>query len=159
VRGRLAARAAAIAFGALLIGGSPGTASATCSFQSIQSLPFSYDPIGGGAATASAKMTIACDAASTTGVTIALDAGAHAGPAAAPWRRMVNASGGETLNYNVYTDPAHATIWGDGTSGTAVQSHAQDAGTFVLTLYGLIPGGQSVAAGSFSDTITATLTF
>ncbi|HEX3464570.1 MAG TPA: spore coat U domain-containing protein [Candidatus Elarobacter sp.] len=138
---------------------SPLPASATCSFQSIQSLPFSYDPIGGAAATAAATMTISCDASSATAVTVTLDAGTHAGPAATPWRKLMNVADGETLNYNIYLDAAHATVWGDGTSGTGVESHAQTSGTFALTLYGLIPGGQSVAAGSYSDTVTATLTF
>ncbi|HTD32561.1 MAG TPA: spore coat U domain-containing protein [Candidatus Elarobacter sp.] len=156
-----------LALCALLLLALPGTASASCSFRSIESLPFAYDPIGGAAATAAATMTVTCSGSGygggygggPTDVTVSLDAGTHAGPSATPWRKLANPLNGQTLNYNVYVDPAHATVWGDGTSGTATQSHAQTFGTFSLTLYGLIPAGQSVAAGSYSDTITATLTF
>lgn len=132
---------------------------ATCSFTSIGSLPFTYNPITGGAATASSTMTVSCDASSGTNVSISLDPGLHAGASSNPWRKLLNAANNQTLNYNIYTDGAYTTIWGDGTNATATQSHAQVAASFSFTLYGQVPSGQNVSAGNFSDTVTATMTF
>lgn len=70
-------------------------------------------------------------------------------------------SGGDTLNYNLYIDPAHSTIWGDGSPGTEKLSGTAPApGTGVSTAYGLIPGNQpGLAAGSYSDLLTVEIEF
>ena len=62
------------------------------------------------------------------------------------------------LNYQLYRDSARANIWGN-TTGTDT---VQDIGTGVAkshTVYGTIPGAQSVPAGAYQDTITVTITF
>jgi spore coat protein U-like protein len=65
------------------------------------------------------------------------------------------------LNYNLYQDAALTEIWGDGTGGSTEYSNSRPGtGTVVLTVYGNIPAlQQSVAAGAYSDSITATITF
>jgi len=82
------------------------------------------------------------------------------------------ASGANLLNYNLYTTSARTTIWGNGSGGTSTIGGAFTLGTcalFVLcsnetesrphTVYGRIPAGQNVPAGSYSDTITVTVTY
>ncbi|HEY4274254.1 MAG TPA: spore coat U domain-containing protein [Rhizomicrobium sp.] len=67
-----------------------------------------------------------------------------------------------TLNYNIYTTPGFATIWGDGSSGTATQtfnSSLLSLGTINFTGYGRLPAGQFVAPGAYMDTLTVTVTF
>ncbi len=67
-------------------------------------------------------------------------------------------NGGANMVFNIYTEASHTSIWGDGISGSLVggsipsnQSH---------TVYGKIPAGQStLKAGSFSDSLTMTLTY
>lgn len=151
--------ARAVASGLALALACAAPASATCAFQSITSMQFTYGGLGAGAATAAATMSVSCDASSASNVSIALDAGLHAGASPNPSRHLLNAANDQTLDYNVFTDGAYTTIWGDGTNGTAVQSHAQAPGSFSLTLYGLIPSGQHVPAGTYADVLTATMIF
>jgi spore coat protein U-like protein len=69
-------------------------------------------------------------------------------------------NGAEVLNYNLYREATYQTIWGDGTGGT--QSHTQFAALLVpvtVTVYGRVPAGQNVAAGSYSDSVVATIIF
>jgi spore coat protein U-like protein len=69
------------------------------------------------------------------------------------------ASGTDRLNYNLYLDPGHTQIWGDPNP-----NHYYD-GTFNLwvtatvTVYGLIPAGQDVPAGNYTDSVTVTFNF
>jgi len=69
--------------------------------------------------------------------------------------------GTEGLNYNLYLDAATTTIWGDGTGGTSHYGpiHPSTNVNVTLTIYGRIPAGQNVSAGSYADTITATVNF
>lgn len=136
-----------------------GNALATCVFSTITGPSFTYDPIGGASATATGSIGGSCDAVSATNVTLSLDAGLHSAGSSNPWRKMLNSATNDLLNYNLYTDAAHTSIWGDGTNATATQSFAQTASSWSYTMYALIPGGQNVAAGSFSDTVTVTMTY
>lgn len=76
-------------------------------------------------------------------------------------RYLVNSSGGPDMVFNVYREASYVSIWGDGFSGGLLsgsipigdsnQSH---------TVYGKIPAGQStLRAGTFSGTMTMTLTY
>ncbi len=66
----------------------------------------------------------------------------------------------DALNYNLYLDAARTSIWGDGTGGTALFTVAIPSGKAVnVTIFGRIPAGQDVAAGSYSDSIVVTIQF
>ena len=67
--------------------------------------------------------------------------------------------GGDRLQYNVYLDAAHQTIWGDGTSGTDVLRHSnpQNHQTYTVQIYGRILPQQDVLFGSYTDTLIATI--
>jgi spore coat protein U-like protein len=70
-----------------------------------------------------------------------------------------HANGGYILDYNLYTDPNRMVVWGDGISGVTV-SGSGTGSTVDHPVYGRIPGGQTGAyIGSYSDTITVTLSF
>ena len=72
-------------------------------------------------------------------------------------------NGGAYMAYNIFTEITHITIWGNGTTGSLV------TGTSALILgtstnnhnvYGKVPAGQNtLKAGSFSDSLTMTLTY
>ncbi len=72
-------------------------------------------------------------------------------------RRMLKSA--VTLNYNVYMDAARTTIWGDATSGTSQYGPVKPNPTDTLTIYGRIPAGQDASAGTYSDTVVATINF
>ena len=72
-------------------------------------------------------------------------------------------NGSASLSYNLYTDAARTTVWGDGVAAplVTVNPGSVNAGdrTLVRTIYGRIPAQQSVPFGTYNDTIMVTLTF
>ena len=75
-------------------------------------------------------------------------------------RKMRLTGGSDLLNYNLYTDATCTNVWGDGTSGTIVLTKkAHKSIPVTLTVYGRIPTGQDVSAGSYSDILTVILTW
>lgn len=65
----------------------------------------------------------------------------------------------ETLNYNLYLDAARTTIWGDTTSGTSRYGPIKPIASNTITIYGRIPISQDHTAGSYTDTVVATINF
>ena len=70
-------------------------------------------------------------------------------------------SSGESLDYNLYLDAARSLVWGDGTSGTQTFQSSSFAKrqNVPVTIYGAIPASQDVRAGTYTDSITATIVF
>lgn len=70
-----------------------------------------------------------------------------------------------TLGYNLYTDAALTQIWGDGAGGSVVVTgsmvltQGRPTSSATHTVYGIIPAGQNVSAGQFSDTLSVTLIY
>lgn len=91
--------------------------------------------------------------------TISLSTGLSANYAA---RYMSN--GANQLTYNLYTNAAHVTIWGDGTGGS---SQVSDGYLIQLLfpvqrnypVYGRIPASQNLPAGTYTDTIVVTVNY
>jgi spore coat protein U-like protein len=69
----------------------------------------------------------------------------------------------EKVDYQLYTDAARTTVWGDGAGGTAVQSGVGTAAPRTLTVYGRIPdAGANLSAAvraDYRDTVTITVTY
>ncbi len=119
----------------------------------------SYDPFSPTPVTSSGTVTVECtlSIALAGSYDIALSTGSSG--SFAP-RTMMN--GGSALNYNLYTSPALTQVWGDGTAGSAQVTRSFTALLFVsqtTNIYAEIPAGQNVAAGSYADTITVTVTY
>ena len=115
----------------------------------------SYDPVVANDSAnldATGAVIIACTKGATT--TLGLDTGANA---SAGSRRV--ASSGNFLTYELYQDSNRSTVWGN--SGAALYnsgtSPSKDARTF--SVYGRVAGNQDVPAGSYTDTIVATVNF
>lgn len=72
-------------------------------------------------------------------------------------------SGANQLQYNLYTNAAHTIVWGDANSGTSTisDSYLLGIGTTVrnYSIYGRVPAGQNMPAGTYSDTITVTVNY
>ncbi len=78
-------------------------------------------------------------------------------------RRMKQYGGNDLLAYNVCSDAVRTAILGDGTGGTSsVRPHRPPgppaSWSASIAIYGRIPPGQDVSVGSYSDTLTATVT-
>lgn len=134
----------------------------SCLLGTTSALAFpNYDPTSATATNGSTSISVTC----TTGdaYVIALNYGANGGTAA----NRIMKSGTNTLNYNLYTDSGYANVWKDSTVCIAGYSGSNcDTGTGAgpatansYTVYGQIAAQQNVPAGSYSDTITITVTF
>jgi spore coat protein U-like protein len=63
------------------------------------------------------------------------------------------ASGTNSLNYQLYTDSARSTIWGN-TTGTDTVTGVGTGLAQDHTVFGAIPATQNIPAGDYGDTIT-----
>jgi spore coat protein U-like protein len=129
-----------------------------CSLSVVNGVAFaSYDIFNSSPNVSTGALQVSCTEGETAPFTLTLDTGSSG--TYSP-RKMQ--SGSYVLNYNLYTNPSYSSIWGDGTSGTAyVSGNAADCITGCqFTIYGRTPALQnSAGVGSYSDTITATLSF
>jgi spore coat protein U-like protein len=72
-------------------------------------------------------------------------------------RAMMN--GTEALQYNLFLDAGRTTIWGDGHQGTGVVTLPRANQTVTLPIFGVVPAGQDVEAGTYSDNLVITINF
>jgi spore coat protein U-like protein len=84
-------------------------------------------------------------------VTIELDGGRSGNV-----RNRQLASGADRLNYQLFKDTARQQVWGTGADAFTMQILQSDA---PIQVFGRIPGGQRVPAGTYSDSVTITMTF
>lgn len=75
---------------------------------------------------------------------------------ASPLRRM-EGDPGIYLRYDIYQDVGYTTVWGN-TTGTA-EAVIGTGGQSFLTVYGRVLPGQIVPPGTYSDTVTVTVSF
>jgi spore coat protein U-like protein len=101
---------------------------------------------------ASTPLHIQCT--NTTPYTIGLDKGTTTG---ATLSQRLLANGAATVNYNLYTTSGYATVWGD-TGGGLVSSTGNGADQ-TFTIYGRVPAQTTPAPGTYTDTITVTVTY
>ena len=102
------------------------------------------------ASASTATLTLQCT--NGNAYTVGLNGGTSGSVTA---RTMMN--GTTPLNYVLTTDSAHLSNWGN-TTGTWV-SGSGNGNTQTLTVYGQIPANQFVTAGSYTDSVTATVTY
>ncbi|MGA7964950.1 MAG: spore coat U domain-containing protein [Gammaproteobacteria bacterium] len=107
--------------------------------------------------------TVAVNCTKDTPFTVALDAGGNAGGATNfSARAMSNgATTPSLLDYQLYTNSAGSTVWGNGTQSSSTMSGTGTGpGSPVNeTVYGQIPAGQNVPAGSYTDTVNVTVSY
>ncbi|MGQ4660662.1 spore coat protein U domain-containing protein [Lysobacter sp. F6437] len=96
----------------------------------------------------STDLTVNCNEGAE--YSIALNDGAND---SANQRRMTN--GTQFVNYNLFSDETRTAAWGNGTEVSRVGTNADET----ITVYGRVPAGQSVGAGTYNDTVTATIEF
>jgi len=166
---RLARLVATLLLGGLALAGAParaatagGTVGVTATVPNacvITTAPFSfgnYVPLTTNASTpldATGTLTVQCTAGSGQGV------GLGDGLNYSASRRLQN--GTSYLTYELYQDPGRSARWGDAIVGERYTTGFPFAttGLLTLTIYGRVFAGQMVAAGSYTDTVSATVYF
>jgi spore coat protein U-like protein len=120
----------------------------------ISATTAAFPAYSGVVADTTATLTVTCS--NTTTYSIGLNAGLATG--ATVTTRAMTGPNSALLNYGLFQDSAHSVNWGD-TIGNGAVSGTGDGLAQNITIYGQIPAGQFVEAGSYQDTITATITF
>ncbi|MDP9084383.1 MAG: spore coat U domain-containing protein [Pseudomonadota bacterium] len=134
------------------------TVQATCS-ATATALPFGNYTPGAGALANNGTISVKCT--KNTPYSIALNAGTSGGGTLA---QRLMASGANRLQYNLYTSATFATVFGDGTGSTATAAGtgAGVATANTVTVFGQLPDSainQAAVPGSYSDTVTVTVTY
>ncbi|KAF1055652.1 MAG: hypothetical protein GAK43_00447 [Stenotrophomonas maltophilia] len=165
------------ALGALLVAG-PATAADTTTFNvllavtkacTITAAAATNVDFGTAAASTTtptlAQGTVTAQCSVLTPYTIALNAGSNAGTAGdVTTRRMKNTNAAVTTNnyvgYQLYQDAARTLVWG-ATTGTNTQAGLGTGLAVPYIVYGQIANlsTNNTATGSYSDTVTATITY
>lgn len=141
---------------------------ATCNVSATPLAFGSYASPGGVQTDSSSTLTVSCTPERILLCTIGYTVSLSAGGAGSYAPRKLD-SGGNRLDYNLYTSATRSTVWGDGTGGTSTVSSSITSGLLGLllcdeasknhTVYARIPAAQSVPAGSYADTIVVTVTY
>lgn len=100
-------------------------------------------------ATATSTVTVQCT--NTTPYTVSLNAGTSSGSTVTA-RKMTGAAG-VYLNYGLYSDASYQTNF------VTTASITGNGAAQPITVYGSVPAGQYVAPNTYTDTITATVTY
>jgi spore coat protein U-like protein len=147
--------AAAFVVGALVA--APAARAASCSFMSVTGPIFgAYDVFNAASTDSAGNISYSCTGGAT--VTIAMSLGN--GPTFNP--RHLLRMGGAQLAYNLYLDPGHSMIWGDGTGPSLMSPPATpaDGAIVMVPIFASIPPGQDAnVGGGYSDSIMVTLNF
>jgi len=126
-----------------------------CTISSLAVAFGTYDTIGVNATTpktAEGSVTVQCTSGASALVVLGQGVNAVGDVPVTPVRQM--ASGLNRLGYSLFTLGDYATVWGStGVAATA------DGASHIMTVWGRIPAGQNVLAGTYADTVVATVTF
>ena len=104
---------------------------------------------------ANSTSTVSPQCTKGTPFNVGLNAGNTAGGTTTT-RRMAN--GPTTISYKMFSDSARTVNWGN-TVGTDTVGGTGTGNSQPLTIYGQVPVQNSVAPGTYSDTVTATVTY
>jgi spore coat protein U-like protein len=129
------------------------TLAATCVINSASTLNFGSQGIL--AANVDQTSTIAVQCTNTTPYNIGLDVGTGTGATVAV-RKLT--SGGATVNYTLYSDSGRTTVWGN-TVGTDTVAASGSGAAQNYTVYGRVPSQTTPAPGTYTDTVTVTVTY
>jgi len=113
----------------------------------------SYNPLSASNTDASGNIQVTCT--DNTSYSISLSAGGSG----TYNTRQLNDGGANNLSYNLYTNSAYSTIWGDGSGSTSTVNETGIGSVTSTTVYARLPGSQSTPNGSYYDTINVTVTY
>jgi len=121
-----------------------------------------YDPSAFSPLDRTGNVRVSCSLLGLAGLLVSYDILLSTGDSGSYAQRRMPGEG-YALDYNLYTDNLRTKVWGDGSGSTSVVSDG-----YLLELlpqardypvYGRIPAGQNLPAGSYGDTITVTVNY
>ena len=126
----------------------------TCTVTANSIVFGNYNPFTATPRNRTGRITATCNGNGT--LTVALSTGQSG---VYDPRYMTSGTTGDKLDYNLYTNAARVTIFGDGSAGTQTVSKNFNNNTVRVRVYGQIPAMENIAPGSYTDNIIATITF
>jgi len=135
-----------------------GEAGAACTVSATAVNFGAYDVFVATPLDSTGTVTVTCDPAPPVDVVIAIGPSGTSG-AFIP-RQMRSATSVDRLYYNLFVNAGRSTVWGDGAAGTSTVflKNVKKNRPVVTTIYGRIPAGQDVSVGSYTDSLTVTIT-
>jgi spore coat protein U-like protein len=130
------------------------TIAASCAIGGATTLDFGSPGLL--AANVDQTSTIQVTCTNTTAFNIGLDKGANG--ASVTSRLMKGGPSNETIQYSLYSDSGRTTNWGN-TVGTDTVSSAGNGSSQSFTVYGRILPQITPTPGTYTDTITVTVTY
>ena len=129
------------------------TITATCLINSASTLSFGTQGVLATNVDQSSAIQVTCT--NSTPYNIGLNAGTGSGATVAT-RKLT--SGGATVSYTLYSNSGRTTVWGN-TVGTDTVAGTGNGSAQNYTVYGRIPAQTTPAPGTYTDTITVTVTY
>lgn len=118
-----------------------------------------YNPLQATPLSTTAAIDVACTCTVLDCVAFGYRIEVSGGQSGSTAAREMAAQNGR-LRYNLYSDPAFTTVWGTGSAGYgALYLIALFGSKQVLTAYARIPAGQTVPAGSYTDSPVVTIVY
>ena len=138
------------------------TVSPSCQINSTGAIAFgTYDPVvANKTVPAAANGSVAVTCTKTTVANVSLDQGlapTASSTCVSPTRQMK--SGTNALGYAIYQDAAFTKPWGCDASNQNSFTSASGVTPQTLVTYGQIAAAQDVPTGSYTDTVTVTVSF
>ena len=137
---------------ALFVSASGPARAAGCTITSAAVVFPNYDVANAAPTTAAPLVQLSCNGNGAATISI----GASSVSGSIPSRQMKHATLPDRLNYNLYTSSGYTTVWG--TAAGSTYTIASIKTTDTATIYARIPAGQDVSVGSYSDTVTLSIT-
>jgi spore coat protein U-like protein len=118
----------------------------------------SYNPLLAAALDSAGDLAVSCSA--PTAYSLALGTGTGTGTGSHAGRQL-SGGRGVGLVYDLFLDASRSTVWGDGSSASAVVSGVAPEGGAVArhTVYGRIPARQNLPAGIYSDSVSILVSY
>ena len=132
------------------------TVTTNCTISTTALAFGSYDPVVANAAAnldGTGIVTVACTKGAPT--TVGLGLGTNASGSV---RRMTDGSS-NYLTYELYQDSGRTTVWDNSGAGLLTPAVAPSKAARNFTVYGRVTSNQDVPAGSYNDTVVATVNF
>jgi spore coat protein U-like protein len=129
------------------------TITATCLVNSASTLNFGTQGVLSANVDQTSTIQVTCT--NTTPYNIGLNVGTGTGATVAT-RKLT--SGATTVNYTLYSNSTRTTLWGN-TVGTDTSAATGNGAAQSYTVYGRVPPQAAPAPGTYTDTITVTVTY
>lgn len=106
------------------------------------------------------KSSISVQCTKNTPYSIGLNAGVNASTEGdVATRRMKGTGANDYVGYQLYSDEGRQTVWGNTEKKDVVASKTGDGTAQSYQVYGRVPKSAPIAAGTYTDTVTVTVTF